>query len=147
MSDRRVTVERVIAAPSEEIFNLLADPRRHPDLDGSGSVKQARDDAPDRLSEGAKFGMDMRIGMPYRVTNTVVEFDEGRRIAWRHFGHHVWRYELLPVDGNPDATLVRETFDYSTTPSGPLLAMLGVPARNKKGMEATLERLERLVVH
>ena len=47
----------------------------------------------------------------------VVEFEEGRRIAWQtrgpgHIGKHVagriWRYELEPVEGG---TLVRESWD------------------------------------
>ena len=32
---------------------------------------------------------------PYEV----VEFEEDRRIAWRHYGHHIWRYTLEPTDG------------------------------------------------
>ena len=36
------SVERVIAAPPEKIFDLLADPARHHDIDGSGSVVIAR---------------------------------------------------------------------------------------------------------
>jgi len=51
-----VSVERVIAAPADRIFDLLADPARHHDIDGSGSVRDAKD-GPARLELGAKFGM------------------------------------------------------------------------------------------
>lgn len=106
---RSVSASTVVGAPPEAVFDLLADPRRHAEFDGSGTVRAAVA-GPDRLAPGATFGMTMRWGVPYQVRNTVVEFDEGRRIGWRHFGRHVWRYELEPV---PGGTLVTETFDYA----------------------------------
>src|SRR5215471_7457775 len=44
MSDPRDTesVERVIHAPADAIFALLADPSRHKEIDGSGSVREAK---------------------------------------------------------------------------------------------------------
>jgi hypothetical protein len=77
-----VSVQRVMRAPATAIFDVLADPRRHPEIDGSGTVRRARPDAPDRLSLGATFAMSMRRGLRYGMINTVTEFDEGRRIAW-----------------------------------------------------------------
>jgi hypothetical protein len=136
-----VSVSRTIDAPAQKIFDLLADPEMHAVLDGSGTVKGARSGNPDRLSLGAKFGMDMRIGVPYRIRNTVVEFEEGKRIAWRHAGRHVWRYELEPINGH---TKVTETFDWSralTWLLGPLVYRRTHPPM----MRATLERLERHV--
>jgi uncharacterized protein YndB with AHSA1/START domain len=140
MSDRTVSVSRIIDAPPQKIFDVLADPAMHPVLDGSGTVKKSHDNNPKRLSGGAKFGMSMRIGLPYRIRNTVVEFEEGKRIAWRHFAHHVWRYELEPVDGG---TKVTETFDWSKARSPRFIEMMGYPKRHPEGMAATLERLER----
>ena len=141
MSEPKVSVSRVIAAPAQKIFDLLADPRMHPVLDGSGTVKKSRDGNPQRLALGTRFGMDMRMGAPYRIRNTVVEFEEGRLIAWRHIGRHRWRYELEPVDGG---TKVTETFDWSkalTRPLGPLVYRRTHPPM----MESTLERIEREV--
>lgn len=143
MSDRTVSVSRTIAAPAQKIFDLLADPAMHPVLDGSGTVKKSVGGNPQRLSLGARFGMDMRIGLPYRIRNTVVEFEEGRRIAWRHFGRHVWRYELEPVDGG---TKVTETFDWSGAISPRFIERMGYPKKHPAGMAATLERLERRAV-
>lgn len=144
MSSAVVTVERKIAADAAAIFEVLADPALHPVIDGSGSVRETNPANPERLSRGAEFGMAMRIGAPYQITNKVVEFDEGRLIAWRHFGGHRWRYELTPVDGG---TLVREQWDTSRMngPARRLLQLLGFPRRNRKGMAATLVRLERHV--
>ncbi len=142
------TVERVIAAPPEKIFDLLADPRRHRDIDGSGTVHEAKN-APERLALGSTFGMAMKVGIPYSMTNTVVEFEENRRIAWeprlsvkmfQRFGGRIWRYELEPVDGG---TRVRESWDIS----GDSTKALVRPGRKKtrKSMEQTLARIEELV--
>ena len=142
MSDKKVSVSRVIPAPPDRVFDVLADPSLHPQIDGSGSVRGALGN-PTRLSLGAKFGMSMRIGLPYFVRNTVKEFDEGRRIAWSHLGGHRWRYELEPVD---EGTRVVETFDWSTAVAPPVLELLGVPERHKPNMEKSLERLEKVVI-
>jgi uncharacterized protein YndB with AHSA1/START domain len=134
---RSVSRSVVVPVPPEEVFELLADPRKHAELDGSGTVKSALK-APPRLSQGATFGMRMRFGVPYIISNELVEFEEGRRIAWRHIGHHVWRYELEPVDGG---TRVTETFDWANARSPKVLELLGYPARNARAIEQTLDRL------
>lgn len=138
-----VEAERVIPASADTIFDLLADPQQHAAIDGSGAVRGARTKGPARLSQGAKFGMDMRMGVPYRVTNTVVEFDEGRRIAWRHFGGHTWRWILEPL--GMGSTRVTEQFDVSTARAPWLLKLARVPERNRRGMEKSLDRLEQAV--
>ena len=138
MTSDQVSASRVIPAPPEQIFELLADPRQHHVIDGSGMVQGAAS-GPERLSLGATFGMSMKLGIPYRITNKVVEFEEGKRIAWRHFGRHRWRYELEPVDGG---TRVTETFDLSTVPGllRPVPRFMG--RKNGEAIEATLDRLE-----
>ena len=142
------SVERVIASPPEPIFDLLADPHRHPEIDGSGSVKNAIE-GPDRLSLGAKFKMAMKLGIKYSMVSEIIEFEENRRIAWQSrpankrgasFGGRIWRYELEPT---ADGTRVRETWDISQEK---IKAMVR-PARKKtrKAMEATLARIEQIV--
>jgi uncharacterized protein YndB with AHSA1/START domain len=138
------SVDRVIAAAPEAVFDVLADPAMHPVIDGSGTVRAAAGASP-RLALGSEFGMRMRLVVPYRLTNRVVEFEEGRLIAWCHVGGARWRYRLEPVDGG---TRVTETFDLSTTTVpllAPALRLLGFPRRNRAGMERTLERLDRLL--
>ena len=137
---RTVSRSTVVAASPQEVFELLATPARHPELDGSGTVKKPVR-GPARLSSGARFGMQMKIAVPYLITNTVVEFEEGKRIAWRHFGRHVWRYELEPVAGG---TRVTETFDWSRALSPQALELARIPARNAKSIEKTLPRLKAL---
>lgn len=101
----------VIEAPAAKIFDLVANPRRHLDFDGSGHLKGSAT-GPERLSLGAKFGMAMEWKAKYRTVNSVVEFEEGRQIAWSHFAKHRWRYELRALDSN--TTEVTETFDGRT---------------------------------
>ena len=140
--DRKVSASRVIAADRQTIFDLLADPAKHAEFDGSGTVQRVQDGGPQRLEEGAKFGMQMKMGAPYRILNTVVEFDEGQRIAWRHFGGHRWRYELEDADGG---TRVTETFDWSTSKMPLALELVGFPKKNLAAIEATLVRLDETV--
>lgn len=142
---RRVSARRVIPADRQAIFDVLADPAQHPLIDGSGTVSDVQPGGPDRLDLGVKFGMDMRIGLPYKILNTVVEFDEGRVLAWRHFHGHRWRYELEDTttdDGRP-ATLVTESFDWSQARTKIWLDLSSIPRRNLVGITRTLERLER----
>lgn len=138
---RQVSDSIVIAAPPADIFAVLTDPRQHARFDGSGTVKGTLT-GPDVLALGARFGMRMRRGVPYRVTNVVVEFEPDRRIGWRHFGRHVWRYELEPVEGG---TRVTETFDWSGSPLRRLLDVSSVPQANARAITATLGRLKQLV--
>ncbi|HCB34333.1 MAG TPA: hypothetical protein DEP69_04015 [Acidimicrobiaceae bacterium] len=96
--------------------------------------------------------MKMRFKLPYRTRNRVLEFDENRLIAWGHFGRHRWRYELEPVIGGAGSdggaavsTLVRETFDWSTSRLPWAIELVGFPKRNAAAMRKTLERLAGLV--
>jgi hypothetical protein len=142
-SDPKKIVSRstVVPASAEAIFNLLADPRRHHEIDGSGSVNAAQVDAPERLSLNAKFGMNMKKGVPYKMTNTVVEFDNNKLIGWRHVGGHIWRYILEPVDGG---TKVTEQFDWNTNRAPLMLKLMNAEKANAKAIEKTLENLVRV---
>ncbi len=141
MSDGLVSVQRIIAANPQKLFDIVADPAMHPVIDGSGSVRGARPGNPVRLSQGATFAMHMQLGAPYRIRNTVVEFEDGRRIAWRHFYGHIWRYVLEPIQGG---TLVTEQWDPAKAKNRLVLHLCGFPARNRRSMHRTLARLDDL---
>ena len=131
-----------IAAPASTIFDVLADPTQHERFDGSGTL-QGDASGPERLSMGARFGMGVRIKVPYRTDNTVVEFEEGRLIAWCHFNRHRWRYELEPIDDT--STRVTETFDGRTALFPPSLLLINAYANNQVAVAKTLVRLKEYV--
>jgi uncharacterized protein YndB with AHSA1/START domain len=148
-----VSVERVVRAPAEQIFAILADPSRHREIDGSGTVRDAVD-APTRVELGSRFGMDMKAGGAYRMVNEVVEFEPDRRIAWqarpdsalfaRGIGGRIWRYELEPQpESEGGGTLVRETWDISQEKVPALV--WGLRALTRISMNRTLDRIEKLV--
>lgn len=132
----------IINAAASEIFEIIARPAMHSVIDGSNSV-QGVNWGPERLSLGAKFGMKMKIGIRYRVTNTVVEFKENELIAWRHLGRWVWRYELRQVA--PNQTVVTESFDARPTPFKWWLRARKAHGHAEKAVAKTLVRLKKYV--
>ena len=148
MLSNGVTVEGYVPASPAAVFDLLADPSRHLDLDGSGTLRGAIE-GPSRLSLGARFGMNMKAGAAYTMVNEVVEFEPDRRIAWQArptislarqlVGGRIYRYELEPQG---DGTLVRETWDISQERIPPLVWGLRGPVR--RSMQRTLHRIEKL---
>ncbi|MBJ7337902.1 SRPBCC family protein [Mycolicibacterium sp.] len=138
-----------VNAPAAELFAIVADPRRHHELDGSGTVG-ANHAAPPALVAGARFCTKMTMfGVPYRVTSVVTALRPDELIEWRHpVGHH-WRWEFAAL--TPTTTRVTETFDFSD--SGPVKKALkyyrrtGFVKSNAKGIEETLRRLRDRYAH
>jgi hypothetical protein len=156
-----VSVSRRICAPAHDIFQVLANPLRHPDFDGSESLRGAASTA---VISGVGDVFVMKMYFPhlgdYEMNNHVVEYEPDRRIGWEPEagrGHpsaapgspdparwgQRWSYQLTP-DG-PDATVVTEIFDCSRVPEA---ERAGID--NGKiwieGMTSTLERLDALCV-
>jgi uncharacterized protein YndB with AHSA1/START domain len=145
-----VSVERIIPAGPAAIFALVADASRHPEIDGSGTVRQIKPGAPQKLSLGATFGMSMKAGIGYSMESTVIEFEENRRIAWkatvagplgRFVGGRIWRYELEPVDGG---TRVRESWDISEDHQRIFLRHDKVAGATRENITRSLARIETL---
>ncbi len=132
----------VITAPVNLVFDILANPHRHPEFDGSRTLIR-NFFGPEKLYLGAKFGMKMRIRIPYRITNTCVEFNVNSTIAWRHFGHHIWRYELLELDSLH--TQVTEFFDGRPARSQYWLRKINAYQNNQKAILKSLVRLKELL--
>lgn len=131
----------VINAPAAKIFDLLADPKRHMDFDGSKTIT-ANISGPDRLKLGSKFGMRMKLGINYKILNTVVEFEENSRIAWRHLGRWRWRYDLRAI--SPTQTEVTESFDGTTSISQLWLKFRKAYPWTQMAVAKTLVRLKEL---
>lgn len=140
---RRVSRSVEVSAPAAELFAMAADPRRHGELDGSGTVR-ANVKAPSNMAEGSKFSTSMKMfGLPYRITSTVTAFRPDELVEWRHpFGHR-WRWEFESL--SPTLTRVTETFDYHE--AGALknalkyYERLGFTKANATGIESTLAQL------
>jgi ketosteroid isomerase-like protein len=159
-ASRHVSVERTISAPSDVLFAVLTDPAQHSAIDGSHTLVDHENNSVDtHLGPGSIFLTPMTrwprslhradlmqaaiaTACRGRMRNTVVEFVENEWIAWRNFGHHIWRYELQPIGAS--ATLVRETFDYEPNLAPWVLEIAGFPKRNASAMTATLQNLDRL---
>jgi hypothetical protein len=145
-----VSVERVIAAPASAIFAVVADANRHPEIDGSGTVIKPKAGTPHTLAMGSTFGMSMKMGVPYSMMNTVVEFDQDRRIAWktalsgplgRFVGGRIWRYQFDEVDGG---TKVTESWDISQDKQAFLMRMGKMASGTAEAMTKTLEQLAKI---
>jgi len=111
---RVVSASREIAADPERIFELIADPSKQPGWDGNENLAQAA--AGQRVRRaGHTFRMTLTTGAIRE--NHVVEFEEGRRIAWhpaevgRRPPGHLWRWELEPL--GPARTRVTHTYDWT----------------------------------
>jgi hypothetical protein len=132
-----------VNAPAAELFAIVADPRRHHELDGSGTVG-GNLKAPAKLVPGARFTTKMKMfGVPYRITSVVTALKPDELVEWRHpVGHH-WRWEFTAL--SPTTTRVTETFDYSDAGSIKealkYYRRMGFAKANARGIEATLTRL------
>lgn len=130
-----------VAASPTDVFAIISDPSQHNRFDGSGMVQSVRGGT-SKVALGSKFGMNMKLGpLPYRMNNTIVEFEQDRLIAWAHVGGHRWRYELQP---DADGTLVTESFDWSTAKVPKFIELMNYPVRNRQAIINTLQRLREL---
>ena len=141
--DKIVSASKRIAAPAASIFELIADPARQPEWDGNDNLAQA---APGQRvrAVGDVFVMTLSHG-PVRE-NHVVEFDEGRLIAWlpsepgKPPPGHLWRWKLEPLDGS--RTLVTHTYDWSGLTDETRLPRARATTADK--LLASIERLAAL---
>jgi len=143
---RVVSYERVIAAPPDQIFALIADPAAQPRWDGNDNLAVA---AVGQRVRAVGDVFVMRLTRGEDRENHVVEFEEGRRIAWRPAdpgqppAGHLWRWELEPLgDGR---TLVRHTYDWSKVTDKALLDKGLFPLVSSEQLEDTLQRLDQAV--
>ena len=139
-----VSSARPIAADAADIFEFIADPARQPLWDGNDNLAEAPPGQRVR-SVGEVFTMTLTKGAIRH--NHVVEFEEGRLIAWRPSEPggdppgHLWRWTLEPLgDGR---TLVTHTYDWTQLTDPSRLARARATTNDK--LDASLERLAALV--
>jgi uncharacterized protein YndB with AHSA1/START domain len=143
---RIVHASRTVAAGASEIFELIADPARQPLWDGNDNLAEA---APGQRvrAVGDVFVMTLTQGTVRH--NHVVEFEEGRRIAWRPSEPggdppgHLWRWTLEPVGDERTRTLVTHTYDWTQLTDPGRLERARITTTDR--LAASLERLAALV--
>ena len=140
-----ISGSRVVDAPAQVLFDVVADPSMHHVIDGSGTVRKVLKGG-GKLGLGDSFTTHMRIGVPYIIRNTVKEFSDGEMIAWSHAGGWTWRFEFEAVEGG---TRVTETFDWSTavSPAQRYVKAMKWPTRNARNISRTLDRLQAYADH
>jgi polyketide cyclase/dehydrase/lipid transport protein len=137
--DRVVSRRVVVPAAAAQIFDLLADPGRHAELDGSGTVRGVVT-GPSRLGPGDRFSVGMRLGPArYRITSVVTGFEENVLLEWRHPVGHRWRWEFAEI--GPEQTQVTESWDYRDSRGQRFMELAGYPRKNADGISRTLEQL------
>ncbi len=141
---RVVSASREIAAEPSRIFELIADPATQPSWDGNDNLAAAPPGQRVRRV-GEVFTMTLTRDAAIRE-NHVVEFEEGRRIAWkpaepgREPPGHLWRWELEPE--GPARTRVTHTYDWTKlTDENRFTRARATTATN---LEASLDRLAAL---
>ncbi|GAB5900616.1 SRPBCC family protein [Mycolicibacterium mageritense] len=141
--DRVVTASREISAPAAVIFELIADPAQQPRWDGNDNLAEAPGGQRVR-GVGDVFTMNLTVG--FVRENHIVEFEEGRLIAWRpsEVGKeppgHLWRWELEPLDDG--RTLVTHTYDWSQLTDEQRLPRARATTSDK--LQASIDRLAAL---
>ncbi|AKK25908.1 SRPBCC family protein [Mycobacterium sp. EPa45] len=141
--NRIVSANRRIAAPAKVIFELIADPARQPEWDGNDNLAQAAADQ--RVhAVGDVFTTTLTLGADRE--NHVVEFDEGRLIAWRPAPPgetppgHLWRWQLDAIDDR--TTDVTHTYDYTDLRDPERLPRAQATTADK--LQASVDRLAAL---
>lgn len=149
--DRSITVSRDIDASAQAIFDVLSNPERHAELDGSGFVRS--DDRSDRITAtGQVFTMNMEgdhMGGEYKTDNHVVGFDANHLLAWKTTPAGTeppgwqWVWELTP-EGN-ESTNVRLTYDWSSVTDEEILSKVSFPLVTQEQLEESLGNLAAAV--
>ncbi len=141
---RVVTTSREIRARPDQIFELIADPSRQPEWDGNENLAAA--DPGQRVTAvGDVFAMTLTMGAVRE--NHVVEFTEGRRIAWcpaepgKPPVGHLWRWEMVPIDDL--RSLVTHTYDWTDLHDETRFPRARATTADR--LDASIERLATLV--
>ena len=141
--ERVVTVSRDISAGPERIFELIADPAQQPRWDGNDNLAEA---APGQRVRQVGDMFSMRLTNGATRENHVVEFDEGRLIAWRPAEPgkqppgHMWRWKLEP--SGPSGTRVTHTYDWTELTDETRLKV--AQATTAARLQASVDRLATL---
>lgn len=151
MSENSITASRVIDASADAIFQVLSNPERHAQIDGSGMVRS--DEKTDRITAvGQKFTMNQhweKMGGDYQTDNHVVGYDPNKLLAWKTAEAGTeppgwqWVWELSPQ--GPNSTEVSVTYDWSGVTDKEVLKKVSFPVVSEEELEASLGNLASAV--
>ena len=146
-----ITVHRSIDVSAADLFDVLTNPNRHSEFDGSGFIRSA--DHPQRITGvGETFRMNMagdHMGGEYQTDNHITGYQANKLLAWKTApaGQEPpgweWVYELDPT--GPDHTDVSLTYDWSKVTDKELLKKIPFPLVGKNDLEVSLARLAAAV--
>ena len=147
MAEQQVSVSRVIAAPPEAIFDVLTDPARHSEIDGSGMVQS--DDKTQRIQKvGDVFTMNMHaehMGGDYQTDNHVVAYDPNKLVGWKTAPAGTepkgWQWVYRLEDNGSGSTDVSLTYDWTAVTDPELLEKNLFPMVSEEQMEESLAKL------
>lgn len=145
--DTSVRVSAVIDAPAERIYELLADPARHGELDGSGMIRAAEGTVP-LSEEGQRFVMEMLWTdgvQEYRVENFVTRAEPGRSLEWlvADYGQSPqgWRWGWVLEPRTDGSTAVTNYCDWSAVTDPEIVRAKNFPVVDAEQVAATVRRL------
>ena len=149
--DKRITVQRTIDAPTQAVFDVLSNPERHPELDGSGFVLS--DEKSDRITgTGDVFRMNMsgpHMGGDYQTDNTVTGYDANHLLAWQTAPADTeppgWEWTWQLAAQGSEATEVTLTYDWSKVTDPQILKQVSFPLVPQSALEDSLARLAAAV--
>lgn len=149
--DKKIVVHRTIEAPADAIFDVVTNPRRHKELDGSGFIRS--EEHGDRITAtGQVFTMNMEgdhMGGEYKTDNHVTGYAHDRLVAWQTAPAGTepkgweWVWELEPQGQHQ--TEVTLTYDWSKVTDKELLRKVTFPLIKKEELEHSLQRLAETV--
>ncbi|MBC9955690.1 SRPBCC family protein [Yimella sp. cx-51] len=149
--DQKIVVHRTIEASADAIFDVVTNPRRHKELDGSGFIRS--EEHGDRITAtGQVFTMNMEgdhMGGEYKTDNHVTGYAHDRLVAWQTAPAGTepkgweWVWELEPQGQHQ--TEVTLTYDWSKVTDKELLRKVTFPLIKKEELEHSLQRLAETV--
>ncbi|OMH24832.1 polyketide cyclase [Tersicoccus phoenicis] len=142
--EARIVVSRVIDAPAGDLFDLLTNPARHREFDGSGFVRS--EDRSFRISRvGDVFTMNMEgahMGGEYQTDNHVTAYEQNKMVGWKTAPAGTeppgweWLWELQAQGSG--ATEVTLTYDWGKVTDKELLKKVSFPLVSKDQLEQSL---------
>jgi hypothetical protein len=157
-TSRKLQASKVIDAPADVIFALLADPNRHQELDDAGMIRGVEGDAPPIKGIGQIFAMNMNQAAmgDYRMINTVTAYVPDARIGWAptldpscdlaeklgdmDASGHTYTYDLHEVEGGTEVT---QTYEWMSVKDPKFLEMF--PVVSQEQLAGTLDRIAAAV--